>query len=471
MSSSTGALTNSSAITSLFQPITFSGVSQYSSDFQAILNRSQSIADLPLQGLQNEQSSLQAEVSAANTLGSTVGGLTSAVQALGTLGSSGLIANSSDSSLVSATATGATANATYNFTNISSVASAASESSLQAYADADTTQVSTTGSLNLTVGSTTTPITLASGQNNLTGLENAINNANAGVTAQILTTSGGDYLSVSANNPGENAISLVDDPTGAATQLLTSLNPGTDTTFDLNGVSVSEPSTTISDVVPGMTFSIAGTTSPGQTVSVTLSPDQNTLSSDLQTLVSAYNAVGQEVNSQVGSGAGALSGNPLVWQTRSAMEQLVNYYDPTNSSIHSLADLGISLDQTGTMSFNASALSSLSASQLTDAFQFLGSATTGLGALGNSFDAISDPVTGAVQSLVSEDNTTLTSLGNQITDMGNTITQNLTNLESQLETADSKAAQLESQQSLLTSNINALNYSTYGQSTLTNQGL
>jgi flagellar hook-associated protein 2 len=463
--------TTSSAITNLFQPITFSGVSQYSSDFQSILNRAQSIADLPLQGLQIEQSNLQGEVTAAQSLGSTVAGLTSAVQALGTLGTSGLVANSSDSSLVSAQATGATASATYNITNITSVATAASESSLQSYADTDTTPVSSTGSLNLVVGSTTTPITLGSGQNNLTGLENAIDNANAGVTAQILTTSGGDYLSVSANNPGANPISLVDDPTGTPAQLLTSQNPGSNTTFDLNGVNVSEPSTTISDVVPGMTFTIEGTTSANQTVTVSLSPDQNTLSNDLQTLVSAYNAVGQAVNGQIGSSAGALSGNPLVWQTRTAMEQLVNYYDPSNSSIHSLADLGISLDQTGTMSFNASALSSLSASQIAAAFQFLGSATNGLGELANNFDAISDPVTGAVQSLVTEDNTTLTSLNDQITDMGNTITQNLTALESQLEQADSSAAQLASQQSLLTSNIDALNYTTYGQSTLTNQGL
>ena len=461
----------SSAITNLFQPITFAGVSQYSSDFQSILNRAQSIADLPLQSLQNEQSDLQGEVSAAQSLGSAVSGLTSAVQALGSLGASGLVANSSDSSLVSAQATGATSNATYNFTNITSVATAASESSLQAYADTTTTQVSSTGSLNLVVGSTTTPITLASGQNNLSGLATAINNANVGVTAQILTTSGGDYLSVSANNPGENAISLVDDPTGSATQLLTSQNPGSNTNFELNGVSVSEPSTTISDVVPGMTFTIGGTTSAGQTVSVNLAPDPNQLSSDLQNLVSAYNAVGTAVNGQVGSNAGALSGNPLVWQTRTAMEQLVNYFDPSNSSVHSLADLGISLDQTGTMSFNASAISSLSTSQLTATFQFLGSATSGLGALANNFDAISDPVTGAVQSLVSEDNTTLTNLNDQMTDMSNTITQNLTALQSQLEAADSSAAQLESQQSLLTSNIDALNYTTYGQSTLSNQGL
>ena len=45
--------------------------------------------------------------------------------------------------------------------------------------------------MQLTVGSTNYPITLAAGSNNLAGLESAINNLGAGVTAQILTTSGG----------------------------------------------------------------------------------------------------------------------------------------------------------------------------------------------------------------------------------------------------------------------------------------
>src|SRR5580704_7399876 len=106
--------TTSSAITNLFQPITFSGVSQYSSDFQSILNRAQSIAELPLQSLESEGTNLESESSAAQSLGSAVGNLTSAVQALATLGTTGLVANSSDSNVVTAQATGATSNATYN---------------------------------------------------------------------------------------------------------------------------------------------------------------------------------------------------------------------------------------------------------------------------------------------------------------------------------------------------------------------
>src|SRR5580698_2893704 len=200
--------TTSSSLSSLFQPITLSGVSQYQSDFQSILNRAQSIADLPLQALQSQGTTLQSEITAANSFGSAVAGLTSAVQALGNLGTSGLVANSSDSALVTAQATGATSGATYNITNITSIATAASESSLQGYADTTTTAVSTTGSLNLVVGGTTTPITLGAGQNNLNGVVSAINGANAGVTAQVLTTSNGDFLSISANSAGNNPISL-----------------------------------------------------------------------------------------------------------------------------------------------------------------------------------------------------------------------------------------------------------------------
>jgi hypothetical protein len=54
-----------------------------------------------------------------------------------------------------------------------------------------------------------------------------------------------------------------------------------------------------------------------------------------------------------------------------------------------------------------------------------------------------------------------------MSNMNDTITRNLTALQSQLEAADSTSAQLASQESLLTSNINALNYTTYGNTTST----
>ena len=56
------------------------------------------------------------------------------------------------------------------------------------------------------VRSKTYNFTLAT--NNLVTLRDTINSLNAGVTASILTTSGGNYLSISANSTGAATLHL-----------------------------------------------------------------------------------------------------------------------------------------------------------------------------------------------------------------------------------------------------------------------
>ena len=302
-------------------------------------------------------------------------------------------------------------------------------------------------------------------------MRDAINKQNAGVNAQIFTTAGGDFcLSVSANNPGATTLQLIDDPAGPATQLLTNQHQGTNTVFQLNGVNVSTPSTNINNIVPGVTFTIQGTTSAGQTVTVGLTSDSSQISSALQNLVSSYNSLAQQVNSQSGPGAGALSGNSVVWQARNSMLQLSGYNSP-GGSIHSLADLGFTFDQTGQASFDPTQLNSMSDSQLTDAFAFLGSTTTGLGKVADSFTAISDPVSGVVAAQLqgyTAENQRLTSSIASATQRINTM-QSL--LQLQLEKADAQVASLQTQQNLVTSSIQSLQYSTYGQQILSSQGV
>lgn len=452
-------------------PITLNGISQYASDFQSILNRAVSIANIPLQRLQITQVQVQSEIQAATTLNSAVAGVASALTALGNDGANqALVANSSAPAIVTAQVTGATASTSYAISNVTSVASAASESSLSSYADATTVPVSTTGSLQLTVGSTNYPISLTNATNNLTGLRDAINGLNAGVTAQILTTAGGDYLSVSANSTGATTLRLADDPTGANTQLLTNLNQGTNTVFQLNGININTPNTTINNIVPGMTFTILGKTAANQTVNVSLSSNLNQLSNDLQTLVSSYNTLAQQVNTQSGANAGVLSGDTVISGLRSAMLQLAGYYNPAGS-VHSLADLGISFDQTGVASFSSTALNSLSTSQISDALKFLGSATTGLGGLSSSFTSISDPTSGAIAQEIKGWNTESQTLSTKITNTAAQINLMQTLMSQQLEAADANVAKLQSQQSLLTSAVQSLNFTTYGQQLLRNQGL
>src|ERR1700688_3430473 len=146
---------------SLSAPPTLSGISKYATDFQSILTRAVAIAKLPVTALQNRDADVLQKQQQLATLGSSVSDLGSSLFALGTLAQSkALLATSSDSTTVSVQATGATSSATYTISDITSVASTASETSTSGYSDASVTVVSSTGTLSLVVGATNFPIHL-----------------------------------------------------------------------------------------------------------------------------------------------------------------------------------------------------------------------------------------------------------------------------------------------------------------------
>lgn len=453
-------------------PLTFTGVSSFSNDFQTILNRAVSIAQLPITALQNHQSDLLQEKQLATNLESAVSDLTASITNLGSIGASqGLVGSSSDTSKVIVNSTSTTTPVSYAISNISSVAKSASETSLVGYADASAAPVSSTGTVRLVIGgkAVTPDITLDAAHNNLTGLRDAINSLNAGVTASVLTTGTGAtpyYLSVSATTTGQNAIQLVDDPAGAATQLLTNTNPGANADFYINGAHVVSASNVINSVAPGMTFTIAGQTAGSVTLSAASDPTQ--ISAGLQDFVTKYNAVASQLSAQMGPAAGMLSGNPLIWGIQAALRGLVNYNG--NGVIKSLSDMGIELDSHGQMTFNQTtsdpsqhiAFNSLSSAQIAGAFSFLGSATTGFGGLSAKLAQFSDPITGAIKAQQDQFDAADTRIGDQVTAMTAQVNTMQTSLSAKLQAADTQLAQMQTQQQLLTSTIQSLNFTSFG---------
>jgi flagellar hook-associated protein 2 len=447
-------------------PIAFTGLSKYSEDFQTILTRQTNIASLPLRSLQNQQTDLLAQKTLVGGIRSATVSLGDAVRALGQLGESkGLVASSSNSAKVTATNASATAPVSYNITEISSIARAASETSAVGFATSGATAVASTDTVQLQVGSETFSLDLT-GRNNLEGLRNAINGlSNAGVTATVLNTGSATdpfYLSISANSPGAKTLRLVDD-NGAGADLLTSANQGANTVFKLNGVEVSKQSTFINDVVPGVTFNILGTTSGSESVSVSLASDRTRLRSALQNFASAYNEVAGQLDSQIGPAAGLLSGDFLVRETQDTLRALTRY-EGSSGSVRSLAALGIELDRQGRMTFNTETFDALSSSQVSAGFAFLGSPTTGFGALVAKVDGITDPVTGLAKLQTDRYDVTDSRLSNEIAEMSERINNMQRSLSARLQAADALLGQLQSQQSLVDASIQGLKFSLFGKS-------
>ena len=250
-----------------FAPLTITGVSQFSADFQTILNRAVKIAQIPITLLQNKDSDLLQQKTLLSGLSGSAGALATSLKSLGTIASyQALAAVSSQPAVVSATSAGATSPAAYTIDSITSLATAASERSVAGYADSAATAVSANGTVKLAVGAQNYQFTLTN--NSLVGLRDKINSLAAGVTASILTTGTGNYLSVSANAAGATTLTLTDDPDGAAAALLTATNQGSDAAFKLNGIDITQKTNLVNSVIPGVTFQLLATSATPVTISL-----------------------------------------------------------------------------------------------------------------------------------------------------------------------------------------------------------
>lgn len=448
-------------------PLRFTGISSFSEDFQSILTRAAQVAALPVKQLQNQQTDIIGKKQSLTALGTSVQGLGSAIATLAGLGESrSLTATSSNTSVALVSLNGATTPTSYTITDVTSVASRASETTVSGFADADTAQVDADGLLELEFGGTTYAIDLtAPGKNNLNGLRDAINGLGLGVTASIIDTGSGatpQHLSITATSPGETSLELRTAAGSAASNLLTNSNQGTNAVFKLNGLQVEKRDNVISDVVPGLTFTITGTTDPGESVILNLTSGRGGLATALGGFVTAYNAAVDKVKTQIGENAGLLSGDYIVGQVRRTLSQVAGY-GAQSGTVKSLVDLGIELDKNGVMSFNSTKFYSLPTATIDAGFAFLGSSTTGFGALGAKLNEITNPFNGLIKTQQDNYDAADRRISSNIADLVTRIEQSQATLSFKLQQADALLNSLQGQQSILNGAIESLNVTTFGR--------
>jgi flagellar hook-associated protein 2 len=208
---------------------------------------------------------------------------------------------------------------------------------------------------------------------------------------------------------------------------------------------ISTDSSTVT-IAPGLSVDLAAV----GTSTVTVSSSLSSVSSELSSFVTAYNAAFGELEKNFGQNGGALVGDSTVLDMQQALNQMISY-SGTGGSITSLAQLGVEFTQQGTLTFDSSAIAGLSSSQINDALTFLGGTTTGgfLQYANNTLNGITDPVAGSVatetQSLESESQNDQT----QITNDQAQLTLMQTNLQTQMAQANALIATLQTRTTFL----------------------
>jgi flagellar hook-associated protein 2 len=436
----------SSASSSLSLP-TFNGQSSYSSSLQTELDQAVQVASLPIQLMQSDVSTMQSQQQALSGLQSAFGSLQSALASIGSDSSGTLSANVSDPSVATATATSSALSGTYSIqvAQVGTSTTALSSASLTKVTDPTTGNISSSSSFTLTVNGTTT--TISPTGNTLDDLADAINTAGAGVQATIVNVGGNsspDYrLAVTSTSVGDTTIQLSD---GTNNNLLSTLTPGTDAEYSVDGNTQVQSTSNQVTLAPGLTVNLQQASS--SPVTITVAADYSALSNDLSNFATAYNSAVTAVDAQVGQNAGPLSGDSVVYSLENALNGLVNYTGGSGT-INSLASMGLTMDSTGQLSFDSTVFSSQSMSAIQ---QFLGGATTGgfLQAASNTLTGVADPTSGAIQSEFNSLGTEVTNENTLITNEETRVTDLTTNMENQLSQADALISNLEEQKSYYT---------------------
>ena len=279
---------------------------------------------------------LQAQDTVYTTLGTDLSNLTTSLQALtnfqGVLESKqGSSSNTNVLQLLSASNTALAGSHTVTVNSLAQTNSYYSE-------DFTNPNDLVNGSLTLTVnGGTPVTINTASGGETIAQIASDINNANAGVTANIITDSGGSRLSLVSNTSGTTGnftvgTTLTDATNTSNTIAFTQAQAGSNASFVVDGISETSASNTVTNAIPGVSFQLlsAASTSP---VQVEIANNNTAVETAVQSFVTAYNTALTDLNTQEGNtSAGTpepLFGSPTVALLQSQLQSAMTYIVPS----------------------------------------------------------------------------------------------------------------------------------------------
>ena len=440
--------------TSLLNPATFTGNSSFSTQLSAVITSAVNMASQPIAQLQNQQSTLLDQQNELSTLSNNFQSLQSALDSINNgAGIGSYSASFSNSSIASASIGSGVMPGSYSIdvlslgsqTNTMSAAGGGSGSTT--VTDPTSQNIDSSPNYTLTVNGTDYNIT---GAATLDQLAQAINTSGANVQATVVNVGGSsspDYrLSVQSLNYAPDTIQLSDN--GSNTALLNNLTTGSSVQYQVNG----QPSTVTANsrnvsLSTGLTLTLQGV---GPTT-VNVGQDVSGVANSLNSFVSAYNSVVDELARNRGKNGGALSGQAVVYEVSNALQSIANYAG-SSGSVTSLAAMGVTFDQTGHLSFDSSTFYQAVASSPSTVMNFLGS-ETGSGFLqsaNNALKSVSDPITGMLAQANSSLATEVSNISTQISDDQAKVSQLQSTLTSQMAAADAMIASLEGQVSQMT---------------------
>ena len=397
----------------------------------------------PEQQWESQQQTIAQQSTALNQLNSEasslVDSLSSLQDPLGALAAQDT--TSTQASLVTATASGTAATGNH----VIVVSNLASTASWYSGAVADGNTAFAAGGYELTVGTgsfqTTTTISIGNGVNTPNQLATYINGLKLGVTASVVTDSTGARVALVSNSSGSASDFSLSPDSGSSPSFFTRAATGTDASLTVDGIPITSATNTVTGAISGVTLFLNGQ-APGTEVGVSVGPDVSQASQAINSFVSAYNSLVSQVNGQFAYDSTNQTSGPLASDSTVRMFQsellAAPSYSGGGSVIATLGNLGITMNDDGTLTVDSSTLSSAIQNNpgAVQAF-FQGASSDGFAAnLTSALNTFADPSDGAftvdLKSLSDEN----TDLQNQIDDLETYLSGVQTTLTNEYNQAD-----------------------------------
>ncbi len=360
-------------------------------DINGIVSQLMAVERQPLQQLDARQKKFENQLSAYGQLKSALSTFQSSVNALSSLDKFRVYSTgSTDESVLKATASASAAPASYQI----EVSQLAQQQKLSAAAVPSTSSLIGTGTLTIefgthdTVAGSFTPnagktpltLTIDSTNNTLAGVRDAINRANAGVSASIIYDGSGHRLVISSNDSGTaNSLKitaadsdgnhtdaaglsfLAYDPLAAAGagKNLNQLSEARNALFSVDGIAVSHASNAVTGVIDGVTLTL-NKTNAGTPATLNVSRDIASVTKSVEEFVKAYNDIDKVLkdltayNETTKKGA-ALQGDSATRAIRARLREIMGGSVGDNF-FQTLSQAGVAFQRDGTLAVNTSKL-------------------------------------------------------------------------------------------------------------------
>ncbi len=343
-------------------------------DVNSLITRLLQSESQPLTRMRAEQTRLQTQISALGQFGSAVASVQDAAAALGRVDFTAVRVSSTDSTVATASASGRVSSGSFSVEVLT--LARAEKWATTAFASSSTAVgTGAAGTLAFEFGDTgadgssftvnpeasTRTVTIAEGQNTLSGIRDAVNAANIGVRASVVNDAAGARLVFTSSNTGVNNGLRISGGGGLAgfpsPATLQRIDRGQDASAKVEGLTVTSSTNTLSNVVDGINVTLA----KAGTTTISGSQDFSSARGALDAFAKSYNALKTFADQVAAVNPGPAADGPLAGDSsvRGVLNRLRNEITQTvpflASDTNSLGRIGLSFQRDGTLRFDSAA--------------------------------------------------------------------------------------------------------------------